>query len=62
MDIELSITDKDINDVINSDPMIKLKVQNAALKRNLEAAIEEIKSLKGSVSSTEEGKKNAKSR
>ena len=39
MDIELNITDKDINDVINSDPVIKLKVQNAALRRNLEAAM-----------------------
>ena len=47
MDIELNITDKDINDVINSDPVIKLKVQNVALRRNLEAAMEELNVLKG---------------
>ena len=62
MDIELNINEKDINDVINSDPMIKLRVQNAALKRHLEAAIEEINVLKGVNGSTQEGKKNAKSR
>tara|TARA_R110002012_G_scaffold278628_2_gene466308 strand:+ start:629 stop:817 length:189 start_codon:yes stop_codon:yes gene_type:complete len=62
MDIELNINEKDINDVINSDPMIKLRVQNAALKRHLEAAIEEINVLKGVNETTQEGKKNAKSR
>ena len=59
MNIELSITDQDINDVINSDPIIKLKVQNAALKRHLEAAIEEINVLKGGNGSTQKGKKDA---
>tara|TARA_R100000808_G_C2090567_1_gene111133 strand:+ start:32 stop:220 length:189 start_codon:yes stop_codon:yes gene_type:complete len=62
MDIELSITDKDINDVINSDPVIKLKVQNVALRRNLEAAMEELNELKGINEATQEGKTNAKSR
>ena len=55
MDIELNINEKDINDVINGDPIIKLKVQNAALRRHLEAAIEEISALKGE----QKGKKNA---
>ena len=59
MDIELNINEKDINDVINSDPMIKLRVQNAALKRHLEAAIEEINVLKGGNGSTQKGKKDA---
>ena len=59
MNIELSITDQDINDVINSDPIIKLKVQNAALKRHLEAAIEEINVLKKGNGSTQKGKKDA---
>ena len=58
MHLELNINEKDINDVINGAPVIKLKVQNAALKRHLEAAIEEINVLKGE----QEGKKNAKSR
>ena len=62
MDIELNITDKDINDVINSDPVIKLKVQNAALRRHLEAVMEELNVLKGINEATQEGKKNAKSR
>ena len=62
MDIELNITYKDINDVINSDPVIKLKVQNAALRRNLEAAMEELNVLKGINEATQEGKTNAKSR
>ena len=62
MDIELNITDKDINDVINSDPVIKLKVQNVALRRNLEAAMEALNVLKGINEATQEGKTNAKSR
>ena len=62
MDIELNITDKDINDVINSDPVIKLKVQNVALRRNLEAAMEELNVLKGINEATQEGKTIAKSR
>ena len=62
MDIELNITDKDINDVINSDPVIKLKVQNVALRRNLEAAMEELNVLKVINEATQEGKTNAKSR
>ena len=62
MDIELNITDKDINDVINSDPVIKLKVQNAALRRHLEAVMEELNVLKGINEATQEGKTNAKSR
>ena len=59
MDLELNINEKDINDVINSDPMIKLRVQNAALKRHLEAAIEEINVLKKGNGSTQKGKKDA---
>ena len=55
MDIELNITDKDINDVINSDPVIKLKVQNAALRRHLEAVMEELNVLKGIDSATKKG-------
>ena len=59
MDLELNINEKDINDVINGDPIIKLKVQNAALKRHLEAAIDELNVLKGINEATQEGKKNA---
>ena len=59
MDIELNITDKDINDVINSDPVIKLKVQNAALRRNLEAVMEELNVLKGIDSATKKGEDDA---
>ena len=62
MDLELNINEKDINDVINGDPIIKLKVQNAALKRHLEAAIDELNVLNGINEATQEGKKNAKSR
>ena len=62
MDLELNINEKDINDVINGDPIIKLKVQNAALKRHLEAAIDELNVLKGINEATQEGKTNAKSR
>ena len=62
MDLELNINEKDINDVINGDPIIKLKVQNAALKRHLEAAIDELNVLKGINEATQEGQKNAKSR
>ena len=62
MDLELNINEKDINDVINGDPIIKLKVQYAALKRHLEAAIDELNVLKGINEATQEGKKNAKSR
>ena len=62
MDLELNINEKDINDVINGDPIIKLKVQIAALKRHLEAAIDELNVLKGINEATQEGKKNAKSR
>jgi hypothetical protein len=59
MDIELNITDKDINDVINSDPFIKLKVQNAALRRHLEAVMEELNVLKGIDSATKKGEDGA---
>ena len=69
MDIELNINEKDISDVINSDPLVKLKVQNAALKRHLEAsqlalqtAMDELNVLKGLDEATQEGKTNAKSR
>ena len=59
MDIDLNIIDQDINDVINGDPVIKLKVQNAALKRHLEAALEELKVLKDIDEATQKGDDNA---
>ena len=62
MDIELNITDQDISDVINSDPFIKLKVQNTALRRHLEAsqialqtAMDELKILKEIDEATQKG-------
>ena len=62
MDIELNITEQDVSDVINSDPFIKLKVQNTALKRHLEAsqlalqtAMDELNVLKGLDEATQKG-------
>ena len=60
--MEIQVTNDDVQSVLQSSPMVALQVENAALKRHLkaseialEAAMDELKILKGIDEATQKG-------